>query len=187
MNLILKQLLDVKNQELDALNTSFIGQYNFYHSPEYFHEKSGREHFRLLMHISKLFNKQLLFDYKTDKCIAAAALSSSLTNRVNSYDTTKKLFSNPILPGVKYCYGHVISDPDLIKSHFIFLDNGGDTDDTNVIFNHLRKINWRGLVILDDILVSDNMKKFWNDIPEEKYDISNIGHWSGSALINFNF
>lgn len=41
MNIILKQILDVTNEELDALNTSFIGQYNFFHGPEYFHGKSG--------------------------------------------------------------------------------------------------------------------------------------------------
>jgi hypothetical protein len=29
------------------------------------------------------------------------------------------------------------------------------------------------------------MKKYWDWIDEEKYDISSIGHWSGTGLVIF--
>lgn len=29
------------------------------------------------------------------------------------------------------------------------------------------------------------MKKFWNSITEEKYDITNVGAWSGTGLVYF--
>jgi hypothetical protein len=29
------------------------------------------------------------------------------------------------------------------------------------------------------------MKNFWDRIEEKKYDITNIGHWSGTGLVIF--
>jgi len=29
------------------------------------------------------------------------------------------------------------------------------------------------------------IKKYWNELPYEKYDLSDIGHDSGTGLINF--
>ena len=54
--------------------------------------------------------------------------------------------------------------------------------------------SWTGILLLDDIL--DNwtpllsgaspkaMLSFWNSIEYEKYDLSNIGHYSGTGLVN---
>jgi hypothetical protein len=39
--------------------------------------------------------------------------------------------------------------------------------------------------MLDDIHLNDDMKLFWNNITEEKYDLTSIGHWSGTGLVVF--
>ena len=50
----------------------------------------------------------------------------------------------------------------------------------------LKKIGYKGLVLLDDIKLNEQMKYFWNDISEEKLDISDYGHWSGTGIFNFD-
>jgi hypothetical protein len=119
--------------------------------------------------------------------MSAAALSSSMTNRVKSYDVKQHLLINPILPGVQYFLGDATKDEDLIKSPFIFFDAEHDGIFENKFYNHLKKINWKGLLLFDDIKECNPiMTKFWEDIKEEKYDITDRGHWSGSGLVFLN-
>ena len=186
MNIILHEILNVTKETLDALDTTFVNQYNFYHRPDYFHLESGREHYRLLTFISTLYRRQILFDIGTHRCVSAAALSSSMKNRIKTYDIKQFLPSNPILPGVQYCFGDATEDKELIKSPFIFLDAEHDGIFENKLYNYLKEIKWKGLLLLDDTLYCNPiMTEFWNNITEEKYDITDKGHWSGSGLVNF--
>ena len=66
---IVDKILNVSNSELDYINTNQINQYNFFHDIGYFHLKSGIEHYRLLIYISRLLKKQLLFDVGTNRCM----------------------------------------------------------------------------------------------------------------------
>jgi len=187
MREILNKILGVSNTELDALNTTFANQYNFYHDISYFHLPSGKEHYRLLIYISSLFKKEILFDIGTNKCMSAAALSVGMVNRIKSYDIIKFIPINPILPRVQYIIGDATKDEELIKSPFIFFDAEHDGVFENIFYNHLKKINWKGLLLFDDInKCNEEMTAFWNSITEEKYDITEKGHWSGSGLCVFN-
>jgi hypothetical protein len=188
MKEIVNKILNVTNSQLDSLNTDFVNNYNFYHDISYFHLPSGREHYRLLTYISTLFVKQILCDIGTNKCMSAAALSSSMKNRVKTYDIQKCILIYPFLPYVEYIIGDATKDPNLINYPFIFLDANHDGLYENILYNHLKTINWKGILLLDDIHLGDEngpMKTFWNNITEEKYDITKIGHWSGSGLCLF--
>jgi hypothetical protein len=186
MNIILHEILNVSKETLNSLDTTFINQYNFYHGPDYFRLEAGREHYRLLTFISTLYRKQILFDIGTYRCMSAAALSSSMKNRIKTYDVKQFLPSNPILPDVHYYYGDATEDEELRKSPFIFLDTEHNGIFENKFLNYLRETNWKGLLLLDDILhCNDIMTKFWNDIIEEKYDITEKGHWAGTGIVNF--
>lgn len=137
------------------------------------------------MYIAKLHHRQLLFDVGTYRCLSAAALSWTMVNRVKSYDVKTFIFNNPILPGVQYCYGDVIKDPDLIKSHFIFIDVDHMGIYESELYNHLENINWKGLLMMDDINEYTGLTNFWNTIKREKYDLTRKGHFSGTGLVNF--
>ena len=56
---------------------------------------------------------------------------------------------------------------------------------------HSRLSNYKGLIILDDISTEltpkyfSGMKKFWDSIPEKKWDITLVGHGSGTGLVSF--
>ena len=51
----------------------------------------------------------------------------------------------------------------------------------------LEHIGWSGLVLMDDIHYDyfPELKKMWESLDYEKYNLTEIGHWSGTGLINF--
>jgi hypothetical protein len=186
MKTIIDKILSVTNEHLDSLDTSFFNSYNFYHDIGYVHLESGKEHYRLLCYIASLFNKDLIFDIGTNRCMSAAALSSAFTNRVKSYDLIKILPVNPILPNVQYILGDVTKDETLKDAKFIFFDAAHDGIFENIFYDHLHKIEYKGLLMLDDIHLNDEMKKFHGRISEDCWDLTKKGHWSGSAIVNFS-
>ena len=52
--------------------------------------------------------------------------------------------------------------------------------------DELEKIGYKGLVLLDDTKLNEGMVTFWNSITQEKLDISDYGHWSGTGIVNFD-
>ena len=183
MKEILDQILNVSNEELNILDTNFISQYNFFHDTSYFHGKAGNEHYRLLMYISGLFRKQIVYDVGTCMGMSAAALSYSMRTYVKTYDIVNKLAMYPLLPNVEFIIGDV-TQADLNKSPFIFFDVEHNGIFENIFYNHLHSINWKGFLVLDDINLSD-MKIFWDQFTEEKFDLTPKGHWSGTGLVYF--
>ena len=187
------KILSVSNTELNSVDSSFINKYydklkniELEHDPYYFHGESGKEHYRLLIYISNLLDNVTIFDVGTNKCMSALALSSNPLNRVKSFDIIKLLPENPIVDNIEYILGDSTKDLDLLKSPIIFLDVDHDGTYEDIFYNHLKSINWKGILILDDIHLNEPMKKFWEIITEEKYDITKIGHWSGTGLVIFN-
>jgi hypothetical protein len=182
---ILNQILEVSNSTLDQINTSHINNYSLYHDISYYHGQSGREHYRLLMYISSLFNNSILFDIGTNKCMSALALSNNNTNKVKTYDIIKVAPEYPSVNNIEYILGDSTEDKNLINSNFVFLDVAHDGTYEDKFYDYLRKINWKGFLLLDDIHLNDPMKTFWNRITEEKYDLTGKGHWSGTGLVVF--
>ena len=186
---ILKKILEVSLTELTQLDTSiYVERYSkeLNHDTYYYGLNPGKEHYRLLMYISTLYNDDILFDIGTNRCMSSMALSHNLNNKVKSYDIVQQLEVNPTIPNVEFILGDSTLDVDLHKSPFIFLDVDHDGLYEEKFYNHLRSINWKGLLMLDDIHLNEPMRDFWNSITEEKYDISNIGHWSGTGIVLFS-
>ena len=186
------KILNVSNTELNLINSSYINKYSdklinyeLDHNPYYFHMESGKEHYRLLMYVSTLYNDEVIFDVCTNNCMSAFALSYNKSNRVKTYDIVKLLPENPNVDNIEYILGDSTKDLDLEKCPVIFLDVDHDGLYEDIFYEHLKNINWKGILILDDIHLNEPMKKFWNRIEEKKYDITNIGHWSGTGLVVF--
>jgi len=188
---ILNKIISALNVEIDSMDTSYINVHtntlsNYAgHNPYYFHLESGKEHYRLLMYVSMLYNDEIIFDVGTNKCMSALALSYNSLNKVKSFDIVKLLPDNPNVNNIEYIIGDATKDVDLVKCPVIFLDVDHDGTYENIFYNHLRSINWKGILILDDIHLNQPMKDFWNGISEKKYDITNIGHWSGTGIVLF--
>lgn len=189
---ILNKILNVSNTELNTMDSSYINDYSnklrnaeLNHDPYYFHMESGKEHYRLLMYISTLYNNETIFDIGTNKCMSALALSYNKLNKIKTFDIVKLLPENPSVDNIEYILGDSTKDSDLNNCPIIFLDVDHDGIYEDIFYDHLKSIDWKGILILDDIHLNEPMKNFWNRIEEKKYDITNIGHWSGTGLVVF--
>ena len=125
------------------------------------------------------------FDVGTNKCMSALALSYNKLNKVKTFDIVKLLPENPEVENIEYILSDSTEDSDLINCPIIFLDVDHDGLYEDIFYDYLKSINWKGILILDDIHINDPMKNFWDRIEEKKYDITNIGHWSGTGLVIF--
>lgn len=183
---IVKKILKITNQELDNLDTSYVNNYQLTSNRDYFHGKSGDEHYRLLMLISSFYDGEILFDVGTNVCLSSIALqNNSDKNKIKSFDVEKILPTNPIINNIEYIIGDSTKDVDFINTPFIFLDTYHDGIYEKIMYEHIKNTNWKGILMLDDIHLNEPMKDYWNSFTEEKYDITNIGHWSGTGIVLF--
>lgn len=154
----------------------------------YFLDEPGREHYKLLAYFSSQFNNVNLLDIGSYKGCSALALAYNLTNKVHSFDIGNFTNLRNVPENIKFYVGDVTSIEyiDLIKSSpFIILDTAHDGIFERHFHSHLQNLNWNGVLFLDDIYLNDEMKMYWNEIQELKFDVSEYGHWSGTGLVYF--
>jgi hypothetical protein len=108
---------------------------------------------------------------------------------VISYDLVecKQLNHADDLSNIEYRIGDVLGDTSLSESPLIMLDTDHDGVFENKFYTHLKENNYKGLLFLDDIHLNPPMRAFWSSIAETKEDITDLGHWSGSGLVDFGF
>jgi hypothetical protein len=176
----------------EAMDPYFQGGY----SDPYVRLNPGREHYRLLSYLSTQFQNANILDIGTACGHSALALSYNKSNTVHSFDITNHITNENIRnnPTVKY-YLEDLWDPataakytELIKSApLIFLDVDPHEGLMELQFyQFLKLIGYEGIMVCDDIRHFEGMRRFWAQIPEEeKFDISQYGHWSGTGLIRF--
>jgi hypothetical protein len=171
---------NIKNENLDFFDNEIIS---------FPYLKYEKEHYRLLSYLSKKFNNILLIDAGTSHGHSCQAMAQNRNNKILTYDISHKnfdFFKN---------YGNIEfkqldinqESPEILKSAKIILldiDPHDGIQETKFI-NYLIQIDYKGYVICDDILLNDGMINWWNSITIEKYDISDVGHISGTGLINF--
>jgi hypothetical protein len=154
----------------------------------YFLEKAGVDHYKLIAYMSSMFENSNLLDIGTYKGNSSLAMSYNSSNKVHSFDLndSKDLFTSPT--NVTYYIDNVLKDKyrDLIlASPFILVDTYHDGTFEKQFHIFLKENNYKGYLMLDDIKLNNEMKEYWNWIQEEKYDVSDFGHWSGTGLVVF--
>lgn len=154
------------------------------------HVLDVRNHYRLLTYISNLYNNILILDLGTSHGWSCLSLAQNLSNTIYTYDTTPK--------DIRYIserYNVIFKNMDanseaneiLSNAKIIFLDIDPHEGTQEIKFyNNLLKTEFSGILLCDDIKLNQGMINFWNSIQKEKYDLTEIGHWSGTGLVNFS-
>ncbi len=153
----------------------------------YFLNTDFVEHYQLLAYLSTRFNDATLFDIGTLKGYSALALSFNPVNRVISYDINdfKEILKPEKLANIEYRIGNALQDPELVSSPLILLDTEHNGVFENQVYSFLKQNHYKGLLVLDEIDLNDAMKRFWHAIDLPKEDLTDIGHWSGTGIVNF--
>jgi hypothetical protein len=74
----------------------------------------------------------------------------------------------------------------ILNSKYILLDTFHDGTFETVFFQYLKKIGYKGYLLLDDIKLNKEMVEFWDNVDIEKSDISHLGHSTGTGVVYFN-
>lgn len=178
---MLDKILNIEKSELEELSFDDVENVS-----SWFHQPPGQEHYRLLSFISYLFKKQTLLDIGTYEGNSAVALASNPKNKVISYDIEPRMIIEK--PNIEYRIGNVMDDVKLVlSSPFILLDTFHNGDFEQEFVDFLLDIKYQGMLMLDDIYLNKPMKKFWNKIKLEKYDLTSLGHFTGTGLVIFKY
>jgi hypothetical protein len=161
-----------------------------------FYAPPGREHYRLLAHLSTTFSGRTIFDIGTHRGDSAIALSYNERNLVESFDvidavpTVRKMRRNVRYnhadlwaPNVREDWREVLLASPLI---FIDIDPHEGTRELEFV-SWLRENKYQGTIVLDDIWYFKGMREnLWSKIPSHyKSDLTEFGHWSGTGIVSF--
>ena len=189
MNNIQYLISQISNQDLDKLEMSLSGCINSEEQLGYFLEASSLNHYRLLCYLSNHFNNETFLDIGTFKGLSALAFSSNRNNQVFSFNVVKDpLDINNYPENISFIIDNILKDKyrDLIlKSKIILLDTMHDGSFEHTFFNYLNDIRFKGLLLLDDIFLNNEMIAFWNSINIQKEDITRLGHSTGTGAVFF--
>jgi len=152
--------------------------------------KGFQEHYRLLCYLTKKYNNITIIDAGTSFGHSCLSLAQNRNNTIITYDIEDKNFpffneyNNIVFKRMDINNENI----DVIKSaQIILLDiDPHDGIQEQVFTDFLSKINYKGYVICDDIFLNEPMKKWWDSIEIEKYDVTSVGHMTGTGIINYH-
>jgi hypothetical protein len=194
-NKLTKELIDSIDYENYYKN--WISTKEDYLSQDFF-DIPGKQHYRLLSYLSTLYNDSIIVDIGSHYGESALALSFNNSNKIYSFDIINKVsLPKKSISNINFILGDLFDDEVflsewkeiILNSKFIFLDVDPHNGHMEMKFyNFLKENNYNGFLVCDDIWYFKEMRdNFWYKINDElKYDLSNLGHWSGTGIINFN-
>lgn len=153
----------------------------------FFSDVAGKEHYKLLAYFSTQYNNTILYDIGTNRGCSALALSYNPTNKIKTFDVVNIMgLTNPP-ENIEWYIGDFLKEPieEILKSPFIMLDIDHSGKTEQAIVDLLGRIGWKGILLLDDIYLNVEMRSFWSNIKQDKYDLTPIGHFSGTGLVEF--
>jgi hypothetical protein len=151
----------------------------------------GRHSYRLLTYIGLSYHNIKIADIGSRRGASAYSLACNPNNMVFTYDTNPHfdIMSDVNRPkNVIFSTFNCIHNTErVLDCHIIFLDVAPHNGTKELKFlNGLEMYRWKGILILDDIHLNKQMKEFWSNIIQPKYDITEYGHGSGTGLVNFS-
>jgi predicted O-methyltransferase YrrM len=166
----------------------------------YYNLEAGQAEYRLYSYMSTLFDNVTILDIGTNQGRSAVALSHNPTNHVISYDIEDHIHSRDYnlftKSNMEFHVKNVVEDitPEFIESknvQLVMIDICHTGPPEREIMDKLWDSGFRGTVLLDDIWhpesrFRDDMQKMWNELPWQKYDVTSVGHWSGTGLVFMN-
>lgn len=152
----------------------------------------GVEHYPLLCWFGLNVRGHTIGDVGTYWGASSLSLSCGRWNQILTYDrwrheAMQDLPGNVMFQEAKSHPKHGFSYPMIGECQIIFLDISHNGRDEASFVRQLTRMGWKGLVIVDDILLNDEMKHFWSELKcSEKQNWTDIGHSYGTGLAYFD-
>lgn len=153
---------------------------------EHFMSLPGQEHYRLLCYLSKKYQDSDIIDIGTFTGVSAVALSYNSRNRVHTFDINRKIDLMSVPSNVLYYKDNILNPKyeSLIRyAKLIMIDISHNGEDEKEITDHIIKLGYKGYIVYDDIKLNKEMTSFFSSLKGKKTDISHLGHWSGTGIL----
>ena len=136
-----------------------------------------KEHYHFLAAVSTMIENGSIIDTGTHRGGSAVALSFNQSNKVDTYDI--EAYKLGIKGNVK-------------NTDAFFVDINHEGPDEIKLFDFLFENNYKGILILDDIHINNEMKQVWSYIQSKDVvtlDVTNIAHLldgDGTGVVFFD-
>lgn len=150
---------------------------------KYIDMEAGQEHYRLLVWLGSNVKGHIL-ELGTFRGHSALCLGHK-GNEVHSSDIENHLSIIQKPDNVHFNInelGYLMAGD---RTNLIFIDTLHDGVYESQVLDYLRKIEWKGILVMDDIVLFPELAELWKQIPERKEDWTDIGHHSGTGVIWF--
>jgi hypothetical protein len=172
---------NVKELDIDHLKDMALNPNDWLHA--------GQCEYKLYAYLSTFFNNTNILDIGTRTGGSALALSYNSNNQVISYDLSEQGASSIKKENITWKIQNFMDDETLDWDNISIIMIDVDPHDgvqERVMMDWLREKEWKGILIHDDIgELWPETQKMWNEIPEEKFDVTQIAHFAGTGLANF--
>jgi hypothetical protein len=177
--------VDLNNIDLSSISNHINSEEN----KQYFLNVAGQEHYRLLAYLSLNSFSNEFIDIGTFKGCSALSFSMNSNVVVNTFNIVNEMDLNNPPKNINFLIDDVTKSEykeNILSSKIVFLDTLHDGVFERIFMKYLDEIQYKGVLILDDIHYFFELKTLWSEIDKEKYDITDIGHWSGTGLVYYN-
>jgi len=151
---------------------------------------AGQSEYRLYAWLSTQFDNSVILDVGTRTGGSALALSYNENNKVVSYDLQEQGASKIKRDNIEFKIKDFREDDSINWDHvsIIMLDvDPHDGIQEEEMMEFLEGKEWKGLMLFDDIGPQwPEVEDLWNRITYPKLDVTEVGHMSGTGLINFD-
>ena len=176
-------------EELQKINlTELSKNINSEEYKNYFLSLYGKEHYMLLAYFSTYYNNSIIIDIGSLKGCSALALSYNKTNKIKSFNIANHLDLSDIPDNIEFIVDNILNEEYkelILSSKLILVDTFHDGTFEQQFHDYLNEINWKGVLLLDDIKLNQEMINYWNNIKENKTDITQYGHDTGTGIVYF--
>ena len=182
-----KKKIEINKEDVKALDVSHLRDLSL-NSNDWL--PAGQSEYRFYAYMSTWFNNTTILDIGTRTGGSALALSYNPTNKVRSYDLVEQGASQGIKKdNIKWNIGDFMEDEDIDWDNvsIVMIDvDPHDGSQERVMMDWLREKGWKGILMHDDIGPGwPDIQLMWDEIPEEKFDVTEIAHMSGTGIVNF--
>lgn len=152
-----------------------------------FDRPCGDQHYRLLAYISTILpDGSRILELGTRWGVSSVALSKNINVNVTTCDIEDQSMYVK-RENVKFIQADGF---DLLEEYkdvdLIFMDvDPHDGIQEKKMIKKLSELDFKGILILDDIHLNKEMESLWNSIPFDKFDITQFGHYSGTGIVFF--
>ncbi len=194
---------------VDDQDLSNLYKYVEWHNEgkEYILKPAGLEHYKLLSYMVKqLPDGASVIDIGTYFGASSLALSTNPKVKVMTYDLyfwlpigetgerygvltiVERAQSILDVDNIFFRLSNCLKEPEeLKKASIIMLDvDPHDGRQEIDIIEKLIEIEYKGLVICDDIHLNENMLKMWKWIPLKKINVTSVAHSTGTGIVIFD-